>query len=126
MLTRVLALERRSGIGSIIGIAFFLLILLTGYFFYTLMNSDIAAQDRVQSEMRNFDIERSQEKVELSGSITRLGNDLVVNLKNSGSRPVSIAAVGLYDDIFTNWNYSPSIVINDDRTFTLPWGRWSR
>jgi hypothetical protein len=103
-----------------VGTAFFILILLTGYFYYTLMTSDIAAQERVQSEMRSFDIERAQEKI-VTINVEKLGDDIVVTLKNSGSRPVTIKAIGYNDFVFATWNYNPSISIDIDPLNTLPW-----
>jgi hypothetical protein len=113
--------RRRKAIGSIVGTAFFLLILLTGYFYYSIMNQDVAAQERVQSEMRNFDVERAQEKIEIRGNVGAYENDLVLTIKNVGSRPTSIAAVGFYDVAYNSWNYAPSLTIADNPANVLPW-----
>jgi hypothetical protein len=108
--------SQRKAVGSIVGTAFFVLILLSGYFFYTLMNQGEAEQQRVFSQMRSFDIERAQEALALNpGSTIHVdGADLLVSLKNTGSRPLNITRVGLWDETSSTWNYAPTVTVLPD------------
>jgi hypothetical protein len=117
MLTHSTIVSHRKAIGSIVGTAFFVLILLSGYYFYTLMNQGEAQQARVLSDMRTFDIERAQEAlavIDSNNPVQANGNDLLVSLKNTGSRPLNITRVGFWDGVHSTWNYTPTVTISPD------------
>ena len=103
--------------GSIVGSAFFLLIFLSGYFFYTLSNQGVAAQQQTLGEMRNFDIQRSQETLQQYGTVIHGSNDLIVEIKNNGPKPQNIVCIGFWDGV--TWNYFPEVTLYNDIK-TLP------
>jgi hypothetical protein len=111
MHTHRIHMHSRKGVGSIVGTAFFILILISGFYFYTLMNQGDAWQQKIFTNMRNFDIERSQEAVTLdpNKAIKREGDNLIIWLKNTGSRPLNISTVGFWNGIDLTWEYSPDV-----------------
>jgi hypothetical protein len=110
-------IQHRKAVGSIVGTAFFILILISGFYFYTLMNQGDAWQQKVFTDMRNFDIERSQEVITLDPKnkiVSREDDNLIIWLKNTGSRPLNISTVGFWDgsDEFNQfWVYSPNVEV---------------
>lgn len=97
-------LRNRRGVGSIIGGAFFLLIMLVGYMVYSFSIQAINNQQQVLSDMRAYDIERSREAFKSDkGAIWSIDN-LLVSIQNIGPRPANIICIGIWDG--TQWDYS--------------------
>jgi len=97
-------------VGTIVGSAFFVLILISGFFFYTLMNQGTYIQQQVFSEMRNFDIERAQENLKCSINPVPDSLNLTITLKNTGPRPLNITTVGIWNN--ATFDYYNEITIN--------------
>jgi len=88
---------RRRGVGSIIGAAFILLILMTGFSYYTLQFSETRKYSAVLQEMQEVDLRRNSESVDiLSVSLTSL-NKLNVTVTNTGSYQTHILWIGVHE-----------------------------
>lgn len=90
---------RRKAIGSIIGGAFILLILLSGYSFYLFSNRSVNVFQQVLSDMRVFDVDRSQELITFLGPPIPVGdnNHLQIMIKNNGPKTIKIIYNGVFD-----------------------------
>ena len=91
--------RRRKAVGSIIGGAFVLLIILAGYEFYILNNKIQNDYQHVLSAMRTYDIERSEEDLRFT-NIDLILKDLkyyfTIKIRNDGPELVSIEQVGIF------------------------------
>jgi hypothetical protein len=106
-----------KAVGTIVGAAFFLMILFTGYMFYMLSNQVTNAQQQSIIQMNDFDLEHSQENVTCSAPFWSPGS-LELTIKNTGPKLVNIIAVGFYDDGIlppdSKWSYE--LIQNKDLT----------
>jgi hypothetical protein len=99
--------KHSKAVGTIVGAAFFLMILFTGYMFYMLSNQVTNAQQQSIVQMNDFDLERTQENLTYSSHILLPGS-LKLTINNTGPKLVSIIAVGFYDNSLlpgSKWNY---------------------
>jgi hypothetical protein len=101
-----ITLRNRRGVGSIIGGAFFLLIMLVGYMVYSFSIQAINNQQQVLSDMRAYDIERSREAFILYGEPGWSTDYLNVSIQNIGPRPADIICIGIWNGTRMQWNYS--------------------
>ncbi len=87
-------LRNRRGVGSIIGGAFFLLIMLVGYMVYSFSIQAINNQQQVLSDMRAYDIERSREAFKSDSEPIWSAGYLIVSIQNIGPKPAKIISIG--------------------------------
>jgi hypothetical protein len=96
---------RRRGVGSIIGAAFILLILMTGFSYYTLQFSETRKYSAVLQEMQEVDLRRNSESVDiLSVSLTSL-DKLNVTVINTGSYQTHLIWIGVHDEAGNTHDY---------------------
>jgi len=93
------SLRYRKAVGSIIGGTFILLILLSGYAFYVFSNRAINAHQQVLSNMREYDIDRSQEDLfrDYPILIAPDNNTLRIDIRNNGPKTINIMSIGILD-----------------------------
>jgi hypothetical protein len=104
MRTHGYTLRSRRGIGSILGGAFLVLIMLIGYTVYTFSIQAINDQQQVLSDMRAYDIERSREAFKSDSEPLWSTNHLNVSIQNIGPMTTNIIWIGIWNG--THWNYS--------------------
>lgn len=91
----------RRGQGSIIGAAFLILILFTGYAFIQLnLRSQIEYQD-ILSEVRKLELEGLQEVIEFRRVRTDASDGLWLTLRNNGPNTAHIILIGIFDQTVT-------------------------
>lgn len=118
MLTLGNAREKHSkAVGTIVGAAFFLMILFTGYMFYMLSNQVTNAQQQSIVQMNDFDLEHSQENV-TCGVPNWTQDNLELTIKNAGPRLVNVIAVGFYYG--GTWTYDNTIITVKDGSNWVP------
>lgn len=91
----------KRGVGSIIGGVFVLLILLSGFTFYTL-NVNVT-KDFIDTllEMQQLDLKRSKENVEFVSASTASENKLNITVKNVGSHQIHLIWLMVADETIT-------------------------
>ena len=93
--------RRRRGQGSIIGAAFLLLILLTGYALFQLnLRSQMEYQDTL-SEAHELDLRRLQEEIEFGRVRTNSSDKLILTLRNNGPNTAHIILLGVFNQTAT-------------------------
>lgn len=85
------------GVGSIIGAAFILLIILTGYTYYSLHFDETKRYASVLQEMQELDLMRNAESVEVEVVSITSQNKLNITTRNAGSYQTHIIWLGIYD-----------------------------
>jgi archaellum component FlaG (FlaF/FlaG flagellin family) len=103
----------KRAVGSIVGAAFFLMIFFTGYMYYTLSNQVTIAQQRTMGEISSFDLDRSQEAVDIIEGPTPVSGEqaVTVMIKNIGPKPLTIVDIGFSipgdsEGTYQNWEYA--------------------
>jgi hypothetical protein len=125
--------KHSKGVGTIVGAAFFLMILFTGYTFYVLSNQVTNAQQQSIIQMNDFDLKRTQENVTISTPNPVSGN-LELTIKNTGPQIVNIIAVGYYDGstwiydntkiavkVESNWVSFDNLMTQNKGVYLSPW-----
>lgn len=103
--------KKRKAIGSIIGGAFILLIILAGFEFYILNNRAQNDYQLTLNEMRDFDIDKNQEDLKVpyiatDGDISTRGDSVTfsgdgsftLHIRNDGPQMVTVEYIGLLID----------------------------
>ena len=119
--------NHNRGQGSIIGAAFILLILMTGFTFYTLHVEVTNDYVRTIQEMQQLDLKRSKENIEfVSVSFTSL-NMLNITVRNTGPHQAHLIWLGVFDEAANTQDYhiinfyvNPSETVHDIRNDTIP------
>jgi hypothetical protein len=101
-------LRNRRGLGSILGGAFLVLIMLIGYTVYTFSIQAINDQQQVLSDMRAYDIDRSQEALKSDSEPIWNESYLIASVQNIGPKPVKIVNIGVWDGNTRRWSYELS------------------
>lgn len=113
--------RRRRGQGSIIGAAFLLLILLTGYTLFQLnLRSQMEYQD-ILSEAREVDLRRLQEEIEYRRVRTDSSDKLILTLRNKGPNTAHIILLGVFYMTLTpetQTYYNISVYMKPSETLT--------
>ena len=124
-------LRHKKGVGSIIGAAFLLLILLTGFTYYNFYFNEYRRYTRVLQEMQQLDFMRSAEEIRFVSVSTTDQNKLNVTVKNTGSYQVNFIWIGIHDESMNSQEYysvdfyvDPGETMADIRneTITIPDG----
>ncbi len=89
---------RRRGAGSIIGSAFLLLILLTGFTFYTIHFKESREYASTLQRMQQLDMKRSTEELIFVELSTNASDALNVTLRNGGAYQSHIIFLVMYND----------------------------
>jgi hypothetical protein len=89
---------RRRGAGSIIGSAFLLLILLTGFTFYTIHFKESREYTTTLQRMQQLDMKRSAEELIFVELSTNASDMLNVTLRNGGTYQSHIIFLVMYND----------------------------
>lgn len=119
--------NHNRGQGSIIGAAFILLILMTGFTFYTLHVEVTNDYVRTIQEMQQLDLKRSKENIEfVSVSFTSL-NMLNITVRNTGPYQAHLIWLGVFDEAANTQDYhrinfyvNPSETVHNIRNDTIP------
>ncbi len=91
----------KRGVGSMIGAVFIVLILLSGFTFYTL-NVSINENYRVFLQtMDEIDLRKKQENIEFISVSTTSKDKLNITVKNTGSHQVHLIWLGIFDKTAT-------------------------
>ncbi|MHA1444044.1 MAG: hypothetical protein ACTSR4_04770, partial [Candidatus Hodarchaeales archaeon] len=97
----------RRGIGTVIGTAFFLLILLSGFSLFMYQLSSMINYANVVSGVRELDQERSSEDIEVLGVTTTALDKLNITVRNAGSYQTHLIYLGIHDDATSSHDYYP-------------------
>ena len=121
----------RRGIGTVIGTAFFLLILLSGFSLFMYQLSSMKNYANVVSGVRELDQERSSEDIEVLGVTTTALDKLNITVRNAGSYQTHLIYLGIHDDATNSHDYyeidfyiDPSETLTDvkNESITIPSG----
>lgn len=85
------------GAGSIIGAVFIILILLTGFMFYTLDVDLTKDYTNTLLDMQQLDLERNKENIEFSSVSITNQDKLNITVKNTGSYQVHLIWLGVFN-----------------------------
>jgi hypothetical protein len=92
--------QDRRGIGSIIGAVFLILILLSGYAFYTLNFNVTRGYTETLQDMQQLDLERNRENIEFVIVSFNL-NELNITVRNTGSCQSHLIWLGIFNETVT-------------------------
>ena len=109
----------RRGQGSIIGAAFILLILLTSYALFLVNTRSQTAYQSILSEMRQLDLESSQEEIEFRKVTTTAADRLQLILRNNGPRTAHVIYIGVFNRTATETQTYCDVDIYIDPSETL-------
>lgn len=129
-------LKRRRGVSTLIGVAFFLLIFMTGFAYYALMLQARQRYDTVVHEMSEFDRRSVGEELTVTDVNVTALNKVNVTALNSGSASVHIIWIGIMNEANNTQDYydtdvyvkptetqtgigNDSISVYPDQTFTV-------
>ena len=117
----------RLGQGSVIGAAFMLLILMTGFSFYSLHINVTNEYLSIIQEMQQLDLERNQEDIEFSSITFTDLNLLNLTVRNNGPNQAHLIWLGIFDEAANTQNFypinfflDPSETVSDIRNDTVP------
>jgi len=115
--------SRRRGAGAIIGAAFILLILISGYSLYVFQTNSQNTNQATYTEMSLRDQEKSQESLSFNALTKYTSNRIQLNITNSGVNPIHFIYIGIFDrsvspetQIYTSVN----IYINAGSIYVTP------
>ncbi|MBL7169320.1 hypothetical protein ISS40_11660, partial [Candidatus Bathyarchaeota archaeon] len=119
-------LKRRRGVSTLIGVAFFLLIFMTCFAYYTLMLQARQRYDVVVQEMSEFDRRTLSEFVTIT-SVTRTSlNEINLTVRNDGASAVHLVLLGVHNDANNTQEYfnidfyvKPAETLSDIRNTTI-------
>lgn len=90
----------RRGVGAIIGAVFFLIILMTGYMYYTLHVNATYEYNKTLQDMQELDLRRSKESLEIL-SVSFDNGELNITVRNAGSYLARLIWLGIFDETVT-------------------------
>jgi len=111
----------RRGVGSIIGAVFILLILLSGFTFYTLNVNVTEDYNRTLQDIQQLDLKRNKEQIEFTSVLITIDNKLSITVKNTGSYQVHLIWLGVFNKTSTpetQQYFSQDTYINPGTTAT--------
>jgi len=97
--------QTRRGIGTVVGTAFFLLILLSGFSLYMLQLNGMKNYANVINEMQELDQKRNFENVEVISVTTTVLDMLNITVRNIGSYQIHFIWLGIYDEALSSQEY---------------------
>lgn len=119
-------LKRRRGVSTLIGVAFFLLIFMTGFAYYALMLQAGQRYDVVVQEMSEFDRRTLSEFVTITSVTRTLLNEINVTVRNDGASAVHLVLLGVHNDANNTQEYfdidfyvKPAETLSDIRNTTI-------
>lgn len=121
-------LGNRRGAGSIIGATFLILILLTGYTFYTVHVNVADDYTETLEDMQQLDLKRYKENIEFISVSTISGDRLNVTVRNTGSYQTRLIWLGVFDETVSpysqryykiNYYVSPAETVTDIRNESI-------
>jgi hypothetical protein len=92
--------QNKRGIGSIIGAVFLILILMSGYAFYTLNFNVTRGYTETLQDMQQLDLERNKENIEFVSVLFNL-NELNITVRNTGSCQSHLIWLGIFNETVT-------------------------
>lgn len=95
--------DDRRGVGTIIGAAFVLIIILTGYTYYMLQMDLTNSYNKVLMEMQELDLRQSKESIEIL-SVSFNAEKLNMTIKNTGPNLTHLIWLGIFDETLTPHN----------------------
>ncbi|NIO36951.1 hypothetical protein GTO27_04520, partial [Candidatus Bathyarchaeota archaeon] len=90
--------RNKRGAGSIIGAVFILLILLSGFTFYSLKENVTEDYTETVQDMQQLDLKRNKETIEFISLSTTSDNKLNITVKNTGSYQIHLIWLGIFDE----------------------------
>ena len=87
----------RKAVSSIIGGAFLVLIITSGYAFYVLSNRQMNDFQKVLTNMRSDDIDRGQESIRTMWLNYTDTTHLTLKIQNIGTKSVRVTSIGVHD-----------------------------
>lgn len=122
----------KSGVGSIVGAVFVLLIILSGFTFYSLYMSTMDHYNQTMGSMGDFDWNRGREKLVIKQVRITGGSQLNVTVENQGTLPCHLVWFGLFNKTAVpesqgyyalDMSIDPSEVQNVVSSFTIVMGK---
>ena len=111
--------NKQKGVGSIVGSAFILLILLTGFSYYSMHVNNLITFNQIMHETQEMDLLQSLENLEIIEVLLTGENKLNITVQNSGSYQIHLIWLGLIDDsIGVAEYYEIDFYINPSETIT--------
>lgn len=98
-------LKRRRGVSTLIGVAFFLLIFMTGFAYYALMLQARQRYDVVVQEMSEFDRGRFGEELTVTDVNVTALDKVNITAVNSGSSSVHVTWIGIMNEANNTQDY---------------------
>ena len=98
-------LKRRRGVSTLIGVAFFLMIFMTGFAYYALMLQARQRYDDVVHEMSEFDRRGVKEELTLTDVNVTALNKVNITAMNSGPSSVHIIWIGILNEANNTQEY---------------------
>lgn len=95
----------RRGVGSILGAAFLILILLSGYTSYTLYIKQVGEYTKTLQDMQTYDLRRNEENIEFISVSTTIEDKLNLTVKNTGSNQAHLIWLGILDETTNTQEY---------------------
>ena len=110
---------RRSGVGSIIGSAFLILILLTGFTFISVQYNGIRDYARAVQDIQNLSEIRNMEELIFVDVATTASDKLNVTLRNGGASEIHLIYLVMYNESsITPDNYEMDIKLKSGEILT--------
>lgn len=120
--------DNRRGVGSIIGATFLILIILTGYTFYTVQFNVADDYTETLEDMQKIDFKRNKEDIEFISVSTISGDRLNVTVRNTGSYHTRLIWLGVFDETVSpysqryykiNYHVNPAETVTDIRNESI-------
>jgi hypothetical protein len=115
--------NRRRGTGAIIGAAFLLLIIISGYSLYLFQTTTQATSQAMFSQMNSRDRDASQEALLFNNLKKYSSNKIQLNVTNTGPLPLHFTYIGIFDNSVnpqTQTYTSVDIYVNAGSTYITP------
>jgi len=97
--------SNKRGVGSILGAAFLLLILLSGFASYTLYVKRVSEYTKILQDMQQLDLQRDKAKIEFISVSFTSEDELNITVKNTGSYHVHLIWLGIFDEAANTQDY---------------------
>jgi len=91
----------RRGAGSIIGAVFLILILLSGYIFYTLNVNVANDYTETLQDMQQLDLKKNKENIDFASVSFSEEGELNITVENTGSSQIHLIWLGIFDETVT-------------------------
>jgi hypothetical protein len=113
------------GVGSLIGAAFLVLIILTSYSLFLVNTKEQTAYQNILTEMHQRDLEQIQETIEFRRVTTDENGKLQLSLRNNGPRAAHVIYVGVFykevtPEIHNYYDVDINIDPSESQTYTSP------